>query len=164
MKLSNPVTAILIGILATLQPTVCEAQSKKWHPGRVTFKNGEELSGNLYYKIEKEELLLRHDDSTRVFRPRDIYSFEVETKDSLEIFYSLPFDLHEENSPPVFFQLLKELPDFWLLLRRTLLETTSGSSPTTMRTVTGPVEMIFFLTNEGQVKLFCSQDNPNSRR
>lgn len=87
-------------------------------------------------------------------------------KDSLETYYALPFDMNEENSPSVFFQLRKALPDFWVLSRKAPEQkmtfyhpsgggpggATGGSSYTM---IVRP-EMVFFLTNDGKITLYHS--------
>ncbi len=166
MKLSRVIILVVI-IVSLLSPLVSQAQSifSKWRTGRVTLVGGETFDATLFYKLKSEELEVKIDNEVKTYKAKDITSFEIKDRDLVEVYISLPFDLYEENSPVVFFQLLKELNDFYFLSKQEpeVTNTYSGSSGGMVMSSYQP-EILFFLTQEGKVEIYSSSNPGLTKR
>ena len=144
-----------------ISPNIILGQSlfSKWEKGLVTLVDGEAFEATLFYKLETEELQIKTDREIKKYKPKDVVSFEIMDRDTSEVYYSLPFDLYDEKSPVAFFQLLKEMNDFWFLSKKQPEVTTTGGAPGgSMVMGSYQPEILFFLTQEGKIEIFSSSD------
>jgi len=160
MKLSKvAILSAVIGALFSCHMSQAQSLFSKWTPGKVTMADGQTFEADLFYKLKSEELEVKINKEVKAYKAKDVTTFEMKDGDSVEVYISLPFDLYEENSPVVFFQLLKELNDFYLLAKQEpeVANTYSNSiSGTTMSSY--QPEMLFFLTKEGKVEIYSSSN------
>lgn len=160
---------ILLVILNSLfSPHICKAQSpfNKWRTGKVTLADGQKFEGDLFYKLKSEELEVKIESEIKTYKAKDVASFEIRNRDLVEVYLSLPFDLNDENSPSVFFQLLMESNDFYFLSKKEPEVTnTYPSSPGGAMTMSSyQPEILFFLTKEGKVEIYSSSNPGLTKR
>jgi hypothetical protein len=89
-------------------------------PGNVLLADGTELSGQIVFNDTDGIVRLYNNDECRSFTSKNVHKFEFYVKEigRYRVFYSLEFDDPSSGiKEPLFFEILKELKDFIVLMK-----------------------------------------------
>lgn len=115
----------LQGMLLAGSAATFGAEKPIWHPGEVELRNGTLLEGDISYSLEFENVQFREPGTRliKTFSAADInmFSFHDRGKQSVRVFYSLPYTNSEGYTTEMFFELIFD-GYFTLLSRETTID------------------------------------------
>ena len=153
----------------------------EWGEGSIMLNDGKELKGMVRYNDKKGILSFENGSDSKSMTSRNVTGFEFfdERLQKQRIFFSLPYEDAEFNIvKPLFFEMIKDLGSFAILIKtdpiKTKIKSSGGGAtgfngvmmaqPPSITTTVSQTQTLYFMDSKGNIKPYLRATSMNINR